>query len=63
MIPKSRLIGLQLLYHMIAIAILRPTFTRSFYTESDAFLNLKKKIPRQILTCIHNTIKSTYTSI
>lgn len=48
---------------MIAIAILRPTFTRSFYTESDAFLNLKKKIPRQILTCMHNTIKSTYTSI
>lgn len=61
MIPKSRLIGLQLLYHMIAIAILRPTFTRSFYTESDAFLNLKKKPKTD--SYMHNTIKSTYTSI
>lgn len=46
---------------MIAIAILRPTFTRSFYTESDAFLNLKKKPKTD--SYMHNTIKSTYTSI
>lgn len=38
---------------MIAIAILRPTFTRSFYTESDAFLNLKKKSQDRFLhACI-----------
>lgn len=60
MIHKSRLIGLQLLYPMIAVAILRPTFTRSFYTESDAFLNLNKT---ETDSYMHNTIKSTYTSI
>lgn len=45
---------------MIAVAILRPTFTRSFYTESDAFLNLNKT---ETDSYMHNTIKSTYTSI
>lgn len=36
-------------YHMIAIAMLRPTFTRSLYTEDDVFLNLNKT---KTLTCI-----------
>lgn len=44
-------------YHMIAIAMLRPTFTRSVYTEDDVFLNLNKT---NTDSYIYNTIKSTY---
>lgn len=37
--------------------MLRPTFTRSLYTEDDVFLNLNKT---NIDSYIYNTIKSTY---
>lgn len=42
---------------MIAIAMLRPTFTRSLYTEDDVFLNLNKTNTDSYM---YNTIKSTY---
>lgn len=37
--------------------MLRPTFTRSLYTEDDVFLNLNKT---NTDSYIYNTIKSTY---